>query len=608
MLAGSLMHAAGHASLAAAGGVLARSLAGGDSPMDARSTVALERVGYGDALLGLAILGLIAALVKLVGGVTASWAEARVAGDAAGRLRLAVLDRVLDDNAVCNVRHDDHGATASKDAVGRVAALTTHVAEVERGLVGGVFAEVRALLALAPLAALLVILAPRLAGSAVLALVAFGALVTVARRALRRGYRRASEEVERLLGAADQAVRHADLWKTYGAEERVRSHLRRLGRTLSSTAAKLRARATLLSATSEVLGAAALVVALALVGLGLVGGVDRGRLVPFAIAFFMAYKPLRELVEARLARARATEALRAALGEPGDRGANDVGPAPRARAPRAWSEGELVVEGLVSAHGDHAPLDLRVGFGRIIALVGPTGVGKTSLLRVLLGLDAARAGRVLWAGEDLEGRGSGPAERPFAWVPQDAPVLAASLVDNVALGAAPSRDEAARGEEDARDVRDVTEAVLAELGARHLARELGDEELGSRRPVSGGERQWIAVARALATRQPVLLLDEPTSSLDPAAQARMIAAIAALRGKRTVVVVTHRSEPLAIADVVVRLGPAESGRREDAEHRTRRDGRPVRVNQLPVEDVRAGLSVEPDDELAREGVDAPAAE
>jgi ABC-type bacteriocin/lantibiotic exporter with double-glycine peptidase domain len=63
------------------------------------------------------------------------------------------------------------------------------------------------------------------------------------------------------------------------------------------------------------------------------------------------------------------------------------------------------------------------------------------------------------------------------------------------------------------------------------------------------------LARAIASRQPILLLDEPTSGLDPESQAQVLDAIARLRGERSVLLVTHRAEPLAIADHVVRLGP-----------------------------------------------------
>jgi ABC-type transport system involved in cytochrome bd biosynthesis fused ATPase/permease subunit len=95
--------------------------------------------------------------------------------------------------------------------------------------------------------------------------------------------------------------------------------------------------------------------------------------------------------------------------------------------------------------------------------------------------------------------------------------------------------------------------VLAELGVGDLGEAFGAAVLDTERRASGGERQWIAVARALATGLPVLLLDEPTSALDPGSQERMLGALARLRGKRTVLLVTHRPEPLAIADVVLHL-------------------------------------------------------
>jgi ABC-type transport system involved in cytochrome bd biosynthesis fused ATPase/permease subunit len=126
-------------------------------------------------------------------------------------------------------------------------------------------------------------------------------------------------------------------------------------------------------------------------------------------------------------------------------------------------------------------------------------------------------------------------------VPQDAPLLADTLDANVSLGAPHA---------DAR-------AWLEPIGASHLAGELNGARLGAGgRVVSGGERQWIALARAIATRQPVLLLDEPTSGLDADAQRQVLDAIARLRGLRTVLIVTHRPEPLAVADEVVRLEAA----------------------------------------------------
>jgi ABC-type transport system involved in cytochrome bd biosynthesis fused ATPase/permease subunit len=256
------------------------------------------------------------------------------------------------------------------------------------------------------------------------------------------------------------------------------------------------------------------------------------------------------------------------------------------------------VKGLVGRYGTHEPLSFVAPPGKVVAIVGPTGIGKTSLLRALLGLEAPREGTTSWGDEELALGGVGPSERPFAWVPQDAPVLGDTLVANIVLGV--QEEDAAAGDDATRAAR-----VLADLGAGALVASVGDAVLVTHRAVSGGERQWIAVARALATRLPVLLLDEPTSSLDGAAQDRMLAAIAGLRGKRTVVIVTHRPEPLAIADVVVRLSPASDG--ENAQHRARRDDDVLGSQELSIEDIGAA-ALEAQVERPRERVDVPGAE
>jgi ABC-type transport system involved in cytochrome bd biosynthesis fused ATPase/permease subunit len=266
--------------------------------------------------------------------------------------------------------------------------------------------------------------------------------------------------------------------------------------------------------------------------------VPSASLVPLLVAFFLAYRPVRELAEARLAWTRAETAYEALpLGASDPLALQPGAPSPR----RSWPLGELEIVDLTLTGSGIAPLSLRVAPGEIVAIAGRTGAGKTSLLRALLGLDPVD-GTVTYDGIALTAAKTGPDARPFTWVPQEAPLLSGSLAENVDLGAAAGEGSGAV-------------AALARIGAGHLAAALGEARLGAGgRALSGGERQWVALARAVATAQPVLLLDEPTSGLDARSQDQVLEAIARLRGARTVLLVTHRSEPLKIADRVVRVG------------------------------------------------------
>src|SRR5580658_894944 len=418
----SVLHAAGHAMVALIAAAIALCLAERFGLRALPFTSALPSGATGgpeDRALALALVGLAVVVVKGTAGAYATFVQARLAGEVGSALRLELLDAMLAVHRLRRPRHGDHAPAPLTQVAPSVLSLTDRVRDVEAGLEQGVLGGVRAVAQLVPIAALLVALSPRMAATAAIALGAFGWALGRARAGYRRATQRATVDRERLLAAADEAVRHADLWITYGAEAKARAAAKALGAAIARGSARLQARGVALSGGNEVLGAAALLAAMGAARAGWLGRVAGGEtLLAFAVAFFLAYRPLRELADARLALARADGAyaeLSRVIG--------------RAAAPAAelrvhdWPRGILELRDLTLSHGTCRPLSLCVAAGSIVAIAGPTGIGKTTLLRTLLGLDRARGGAILFDGASLDDAPAGPAARPFAWVPQDAPLL-----------------------------------------------------------------------------------------------------------------------------------------------------------------------------------------
>ena len=187
--------------------------------------------------------------------------------------------------------------------------------------------------------------------------------------------------------------------------------------------------------------------------------------------------------------------------------------------------------------------------GTTVAITGPSGVGKSTLLSVLLGFVRPQAGAVRFGGVDVADLDPDVWRSQIAWVPQRPHLFAGTISDNVRLGR-PEAPESAVAEALAR--AGLTELVngLPE-GAGTV---IGEHGVG----LSAGERQRLALARAFLRDAPLLLLDEPTAALDGDTEADVLAAVARLAQGRTVLLVAHRPALAAIADRVVRLEPATS--------------------------------------------------
>ncbi|MFJ4687604.1 thiol reductant ABC exporter subunit CydD [Streptomyces sp. NPDC088789] len=198
-------------------------------------------------------------------------------------------------------------------------------------------------------------------------------------------------------------------------------------------------------------------------------------------------------------------------------------------------------------------VSFTVAPGETVALVGPSGVGKSTLLHVLLGFVRPTEGRVRIGGTDLAGIDIEQWRSRIAWVSQRPHLYAATIAENVRLARPDADDTAVR-----QALADAGALEFVDALPDGVETVLGEDGAG----LSAGQRQRLALARAFLADRPVLLLDEPTAALDGETEAEVVRAVRRLAAGRTVLLVVHRPALLGVADRVVRL--TEAARTEPA--------------------------------------------
>ncbi|WP_274385501.1 ABC transporter ATP-binding protein [Streptosporangium sp. KLBMP 9127] len=193
-------------------------------------------------------------------------------------------------------------------------------------------------------------------------------------------------------------------------------------------------------------------------------------------------------------------------------------------------------------------LSLTVEPGSTVAIVGPTGAGKSTLVNLLMRFYEVTAGRITLDGVDIAGMSRRELRAPIGMVLQDTWLFGGTIAENIAFGAGEvSRErivEAARATHADRFIRTLPDGYDTVL----------DEEGGN---VSAGEKQLITIARAFLTEPVVLVLDEATSSVDTRTEVLIQRAMSTLRAGRTSFVIAHRLSTIRDADVIIVM---EAGR------------------------------------------------
>ncbi|MFG6432961.1 ABC transporter ATP-binding protein [Roseateles sp. LYH14W] len=278
------------------------------------------------------------------------------------------------------------------------------------------------------------------------------------------------------------------------------------------------------------------------------GSLSIGGLVLSSVYLLQMMRPLEIIGSAARDLARAygfVQPLLSVLREPTEPGHNAA-----TTSTPGWprSAPSIRIEGLTFGYEPGRPvireLDLEIPAGSTTAIVGPSGSGKSSLIRLMLRLYAPQSGRILLDGCPIESLGVAHLRSRIALVPQDTTLLHASIATNIALG----RQDTGHADI-ARAATDAQLDQLVESLPSRYETVVGERGL----KLSGGERQRLAIARALLRQSAIFLLDEPTSMLDSKTESAVLQAIRKIAANSTTLIVAHRLSTVMDADEIIVL-------------------------------------------------------
>lgn len=461
--------------------------------------------------------------------------SARLSETIGAELRLSMMSRILGLDAATRAEH------GSGDLLSRVGSDVDRVQGVAVTLAGSMLTDVATLIGVA---IVLLAIDPMLA-TAALAIVPALWLVTVRRRAAvlveERAYRRAHASV---VTSGLELVRHSQLIQIFGQQRPM--HLRYSGVNDDVVSSSLA-----VTATEARYRPAAEFITTAVGGLCLAIGIRRvvaGTMSTGTLLVLMAYVnqifvPVRSLsgLAASLSKAGASrDRVDEILCAPGASTGGDLSP-PTTPATIRFDRVCFAYDGRPPVLHD---IDLCIPGGSYVAVVGASGAGKTTLLRLLMRSLRPSSGTIAFDGVDIASFEIEAFRSTVAYVPQDSSLLTGSIADNIAFGSpTANRGDLGRAawvggaDRFVVGLPDGYDTIVGEDGER----------------LSGGQRRRIALARAAVRDAPLMLLDEPTTGLDPLSESAVLSSLRRMRGQRTIVAISHHLSLAFDADLVIVL-------------------------------------------------------
>jgi len=428
--------------------------------------------------------------------------------------------------------------------------LTSDIGSVERFMIGQLTSGVAAVIQLVFLVAALFWLQWELALASMIVVPLFWFVATRFARFVRDVSRERARRGGSLSAVAEEAIGTSALVQAYNREDEAVAAFHRQNRGIADAqmaASRVR------SVFMPVVDLAELVGILCVIVLGTWAlATDRlslGGLLAFLTLMSQCYRPIRELGDLLPDMFAATAGI--------ERVAELLAERPVEQRPDALDlphpRGSVRLDEIsVRYPGAHRDALHRVSVaaepGEVVAVMGPSGAGKSTLARLLTRQVEPKCGTVRLDGHDVRDLTTRSTREAVCVVMQETMLLDASVRDNIAY-ARPDATTAA--------VEEAARAADADTFIRALP-DGYDTRIGQRgRTLSGGQRQRLSLARALLRGSPVLVLDEPTTGLDPETARRVLAPLRTAAGNRTVLLITHDPVALEFADRVVHLVDGE---------------------------------------------------